>query len=148
MILKVESGTFIAHFTHIPKKHISKLLGKTNEDASRWSHITICSIHAAPCATKERPCKTSSAVQAAALCSVLDNFCKYKGRKVSFGRAISAWPRALRTQLWNEFLVQNGVLPSSNETRQGGGTVGPDTPVPTSTGTTKQQEGRSHLPCT
>jgi hypothetical protein len=105
--------TFAAHFTHIKlgARESSMTLGRKPVFINRWSHKTVCTIHAGPCAAKVRPCDTVGSVSGQARCSRLDNFDKAKGRKLAFSRAISSFPRPLRAELWHDYLIQTGVLP-------------------------------------
>jgi len=41
-----------------------------------------------------------------AYCSISDQFSRFEGRRLSFKRAISAYPRSLRKQLWAEYWKQ------------------------------------------
>jgi hypothetical protein len=45
-------------------------------------------------------------------CSIKDNFCKEKGRKISLARAIEEFDKPVRTEIWKAYLnrkVKDGI---------------------------------------
>jgi hypothetical protein len=100
MILKLDEKTvFIAHFHHY----------RVGGDHKLWDGGTICTIHEGPCASKERPCGTMTAVSGIARCSRKDSFVKAKGRKLSFTRAIAHMDRGTRARLWAAYFAKEGM---------------------------------------
>ena len=67
--------------------------------------VCYCTIHKGPCLNQTRPCDTPGAITCWTTCSRLDNFVRYTGRKIAFGRAINTLPRATRTALWAAYLT-------------------------------------------
>jgi|SRR5579864_6656402 len=93
MKLVTASGiTFLVHFHH------------EQVDERLWNWITTATIHQGPCKEKKRPCDTEGAVVGIARSSRKDPFNKAKGRKLALGRAVHAYARAVRAELWAEYL--------------------------------------------
>lgn len=86
---------WIAHFTHQAPVTVMRL--------RPYNMKTICTLHRAPCPKKARPCGAHDPLMGVAKCSLLDNFVRWTGRKLSFTRAISSLPREVRKALWQEF---------------------------------------------
>lgn len=106
MILTDSSGkTYAAHFHH---RRPLKVLARVNIPVHYFEAQTTCTVHEGKCKLKKRPCETPGSVIGLAICSVNDQFVKFKGRKIALGRALIALKldKKTRTELWRDFLYQ------------------------------------------
>lgn len=110
MILTTDSGDkYRLHFRHwfnpeAPQKPVHQPLKMSGLPNARELNATSCAIHLGDCVGKGRPCGTPGTEVGHAECSVQDTFNRAKGRRVAFSRAIRAFPKHVRQQLWRQWL--------------------------------------------
>ena len=101
--MKIETpvGPFNVHFFHAEAESTPK--GGHWEDVWDWPMSTTCTLHPGDCPKDREPnteCMSPTRVIARSVCSWQDVFVKSVGRKISFQRAVSAFPKDVRTALW------------------------------------------------
>lgn len=127
------SGTYAVHFhfvNHIPMEvstminsSISQVGGPdklTKEQKAALDKLinltmtreTYCTVHIGDCKLSKRPCETPGAHTGLAKCNPIDNFVRWKGRKLSFTRAIASYPKQVRALLWDEYNAKYPPPPS------------------------------------
>lgn len=120
MRLQIDDRIYMVHFHHeaAPRPPAGSTVHKmdcacgfckagfTKARSGLWWEETYCTIHEGECAKKERPCDTPGACTGIAHCSTKDRFTKAVGRKLAFGRAVSAFTIdwGLRAKLWKSYL--------------------------------------------
>lgn len=67
-----------------------------------------CDIHYGPCLRPNGICLTPETKTGSSVCSPLDQWDTYVGRRLAFTRAIRTYPRPLRKALWDAF---NSISP-------------------------------------
>jgi len=100
MVLRTESGIWVAHFSH----------SRQSESYSKIRATTSCWMHEGACQRNEKgQCLISKRWSGQAQCSVSDQFVKATGRKLAFSRAVSTLPIQTRIRLWDSFLNQDSA---------------------------------------
>lgn len=104
MLLNIGNAKFAIHFAHRCNYEIDPHIPEVV--AGHWS--TYCGIHEGACTVKG--CASCAhPYQGVAHCHEHDQFNKYVGRKISLGRALRAFPRPLRKQIWDAYFKQSPI---------------------------------------